>query len=247
MAGDSDLSEYRTIWSEKLALRAIYHDLYRRLQKACRPGRTLEVGGGSGNLKSYLGDVVSSDIQSAPWLDVVADAGCLPFTGGSFDNVVFVDVLHHLPNPRRFLAEAARVLKPGGRIVMIEPAITPISSLFYRLFHHEPVVMGIDPLSREALNDPADPWAANQAIPTLLMRDPQRLEAELPFFQLVHHEHLSLFTYPLSGGFKRWSLIPASWVPALLVVERSLMAGLGRFMAFRLLAILERRPEWETS
>jgi len=51
----------------------------------------------------------------------VADAGALPFAGGAFAGVLIRDLLHHLPDPRRTTAEAARVLAPGGRFLLLEP------------------------------------------------------------------------------------------------------------------------------
>lgn len=52
---------------------------------------------------------------------VAADATRLPFRDGSFRSVLIRDVLHHLPEPRAALEEAARVLTPGGRLVLAEP------------------------------------------------------------------------------------------------------------------------------
>jgi hypothetical protein len=43
-----------------------------------------------------------------------------------------------------FFREAARVLRLGGRVLMVEPAITWGSTSFYRLFHHEPVRTSAD-------------------------------------------------------------------------------------------------------
>jgi len=83
--------------------------------------------------------VVSTDILPARWLKALADAQRLPFAAASFDNIAMFDVLHHLDRPRMFLQEA--VLRRGGRIVMVEPAITPLSGLLYRNFHPEPVIM----------------------------------------------------------------------------------------------------------
>ena len=45
-----------------------------------------------------------------------ADAGALPVPDGSADLVVFLNTLHHLPEPGAALAEARRILKPGGTI-----------------------------------------------------------------------------------------------------------------------------------
>ena len=134
-------------WENKPSLRAVYEDLYRKMVGECRAGPTLEIGAGSGNFKQYRQDVVASDITSAPWLDVVADAEALPFKEGVFSNIVMFDVLHHIEFPRTFFAEAQRVLIPGGRMVMAEPAITPMSWFFYRFVHQEPVNLSADPLS----------------------------------------------------------------------------------------------------
>lgn len=51
----------------------------------------------------------------------VASASALPFPGGSFDQVIFRDVIHHLPAPEEAIREARRVLVPGGRIDLLEP------------------------------------------------------------------------------------------------------------------------------
>ena len=48
----------------------------------------------------------------------VADARALPFLGGSFDVVVANQVLHHVPEPAVAVAELARVLRPGGVVVV---------------------------------------------------------------------------------------------------------------------------------
>ena len=49
---------------------------------------------------------------------VVGDAVSLPFADGSFDIVTCVNGLHHLDGPDLALAEMARVLAPGGRLVL---------------------------------------------------------------------------------------------------------------------------------
>lgn len=231
----------REAWQRKPVLRAIYADLYAQIAAECRPGRTLEIGGGSGNLKARLADVVSTDIQFATWLDAVADAHRLPFQDASFDNIVLFDVLHHLAEPKAFLDEAVRVLRLGGRVVMVEPHITPVSGVVYRLLHVEPVRMSEDPFALRRSDKPRDPYEANQAIPTLLFeRHIDRLRDACPRLSLVTLRPLSLFAYPLSGGFQRWSLIPESLVRPILALEERLLPRLGALMSFRMLATLER-------
>jgi SAM-dependent methyltransferase len=239
---DPRLTVYRATWQKKPVLRTIYGDYYRRITEAWRPGRILEIGGGSGNLKEVAPQVVSTDILPAGWIDAVADAQALPFISGTFDSIVMVDVLHHIEQPWRFLTEAQRVLRSGGRLVLIEPAITPLSGIVYRWFHHEPVRMADDPFTHGTKDSRRDPYLANSAIPTLLFRKYRtRLAQEFPDLMIREVRLLSLIAYPLSGGFRSWTLLPRGIVRPLLCFEDRLPDMLRRLMAFRLLAVLERR------
>lgn len=49
-----------------------------------------------------------------------ADMYQLPLPGGSFDAVVIHQVLHYAERPDQVIAEAARVLRPGGRLVIVD-------------------------------------------------------------------------------------------------------------------------------
>lgn len=231
---------YRAVWERKPVLRAVYQGYYRQMAEACCPGPTLEIGGGSGNLKEFLPAVVCTDIRSVPWLDVVADAHALPFATGSFSNIVMLDVLHHIV-PRPFLMEAKRVLCSGGRIIMIEPAMTLLARVFYKFFHPEPVDMDADPLAATAETVHRDPAAGNQAIPHLLFgRHRARFERDFPDLRVRHLRHMSLFAYPLSGGFRDWTLLPGPLASPLLAVETALNPALSPLMGFRMFVTIER-------
>jgi len=239
-----NLQDYQKRWNEKPILRAIYDDLYQKIENVALAGDTLEIGGGIGNLKIGKGRIIKSDIQHHSRVDVVADAHKLPFNNGVFSNIVLFDVLHHLQCPLLFFEEAARVLRSGGRIIMVEPGITPISKLLYKMGHEEPVEMEWDMNTPCEVDVDKDPYDSNQAIPTILFKqDPQLFLEKVKGFKMVSSDWLSLFAYPLSGGFQPWSLIPYSWIKVILKIEEKLLPFIGKIMAFRLMVVLEKNKE----
>ena len=240
---DPTLVEHRRIWEEKPALRVIYADYHRRLLSACPSGRVLDIGGGSAHVKHYRTDVISADILAFPGIDVVCDAHALPFAERSFCGIVMLDVLHHLERPIDFLREAARVLRPGGVLAMIEPGMTALSYPFYRYMHQEPAELGADPFRPANTRGDKDPWDSNQAIPTLLFaRKPNTSEVlqRVPGLKLVATDWLSVIAYPLSGGFKPWCLVPTTLAGWLVRMEDRLPRVVRQRTAFRLFVVLER-------
>jgi SAM-dependent methyltransferase/uncharacterized protein YbaR (Trm112 family) len=89
---------WTTEWLVRLGFRAVGLDLSRDYILAGRP---------------RMG-------ENAPHL-VVGDAENIPLRPGCADAVLAFDAFHHLPGRRRALSELGRVLKPGGRVAMVEP------------------------------------------------------------------------------------------------------------------------------
>jgi SAM-dependent methyltransferase len=236
---------HRSRWEKKESIRRLYGDFHRRLLDCCPEGRVLDIGSGIAHIKDSRPDIVSADILPFPGIDVVADAHRLPFPEGYFSGVLMLDVLHHLERPIEFLKEASRVLRPGGRLAMIEPAMTTLARRFYDRFHEEPVDMSADPFAEVTIDPDRDPFDANQAIPTLLFATQaarRQVEAAIPALRVRTVDWLSLFAYPMSGGFQGWSLIPAALVRPMLAFEEKVPQAVRRQIAFRMIVILER-PE----
>ncbi len=126
---------------------------------------------------------------------------------------------------------------------MIEPAMTSLARRFYHRFHEEPVDMDADPFAPVAINPDRDPFDANQAIPTLLFARSatcKRVEKVVPSLRVQSVKWLSLFAYPMSGGFQNWSLMPAALVGAMLKLEERVPEMVRRHIAFRMMVVLER-------
>ena len=100
------------------------------------PGkRILDIGCGPGTLARRLVDAGAAVVGIDPGLTALATARAavpearfeaaageaLPFPDAGFDGAVMLNALHHVPDPGAALVEAARVLVPGGHLVVVEP------------------------------------------------------------------------------------------------------------------------------
>jgi SAM-dependent methyltransferase len=113
--------------------RAASPSVLRPLRAALRgaPGRRLaDIGGGTGNYARALGRegwrpvVVDRSAEmlahaAAKGLETVrADAQRLPFADATFDAATMISMLHHVEDRSLALAEARRILRPSGRLVL---------------------------------------------------------------------------------------------------------------------------------
>jgi SAM-dependent methyltransferase len=116
---------YRLVMSpERLRMRRTVRNWIR----SCHPGsRILDVGGGTSMLRRVVEREVpgalyiSSDIAPTNSSTVALDALAVPMRDGTLDAVLALEVLEHVPDPERMIREAARVLTPGGMLVLTTP------------------------------------------------------------------------------------------------------------------------------
>lgn len=242
--GDT-IGNHQAAWRAKPALRAVYREeIFRPLAQQLLPGPTLEIGAGPGFLKAELPHIISSDIVPLPHLDLACDAHRLPFPDGSLQNVTGVDVIHHFYEPQRMLAECARVLAPGGRIVLSEPWITPVSRLVYCHFHHEDCKHVDAPLACAFPDGEVckDPWIGNAMIPYLLFGRAGRdaLHRRFPQLRLALCRPGSALAYPLTRGFQPAGIRSERAIRLVMGFEKMFSTMLLPLMAFRALIVLER-------
>ncbi len=230
----------RRILAEKRFLRRIYEEWYGAIAASLPPGAgpVLELGSGAGFLADFVPGLARSEVFYTPGIDAVLDGLALPFRDRSLRGIAMTNVLHHLPRPLRFFAEAARAVRPGGVVTMIEPWVTPWSRWVYTRLHHEPFL----PEAREWEVPAGGPLSgANGALPWILFqRDRERFEREAPGWRVRSIEPIMPFRYLVSGGVSLRGLAPAASYPLWRGFERALSPVAGRLAMFAHV-VLERR------
>lgn len=196
----------RQIIRDKPFLESIYKEWYGMINKKLRStDKVLELGSGAGFIKEFRADIITSEIFETPGVDIVADGCCLPIDNNSLDAIVLTDVLHHIPNIERFFLEASRCVKPGGKMIMIEPWRTRWSQWVYQNIHSEP----FEPRADWSIPPSGPLSGANGALPWIIFeRDKKQFETSFPQWHVKSRKLLMPFSYILSGGVSMRTFVP---------------------------------------
>jgi SAM-dependent methyltransferase len=144
---------------------AFWNAAFARVSAAMPYGPTLFLPSDRLDFAAARPGMLTTHATPDPTALCVCSAESLPFPPETFACLVGFDVLGRSPRPARVLSEAARVLAPGGRAVLVEPWTGPLGDLFH-LRHHRRVAAGLDPwfdagadnagAPRECLDERAD-------------------------------------------------------------------------------------------
>lgn len=108
-------------------------------------GYLIDLGCGNAPLfnkyKQYVSSVTCVDWVNSAHKNEYVDVECdltkqLPFDESIFDTVILSSVLEHIPEPALLWAEIARILRPGGRILMDTPFYYPLHEIPYDFYRY---------------------------------------------------------------------------------------------------------------
>lgn len=240
---NQDIQEYLRQWESKPLLQEVYMLFYQEIFRYLRTditGDTVELGSGIGNLKRAIPNVVTTDIFPNTWIDRVENAYALTYAPQSVAHLILFDVFHHLEFPGTALAEFLRVLKPGGRVIIFDPAVSLLGFLVYGLCHPEPIgwskpitwqePRGFDPYA-------AAYYAAQGNSARIFFSD--AYAKDLQSWRFVIKKRMSAISYVAAGGYRAPQMYPMSFLGAMRWVDR-LCDQFPALFATRLLVVLEK-------
>jgi SAM-dependent methyltransferase len=146
MAGADLPPTVRTFVAEAPVHRGAIASAVAHTANTLRPGtRVLDAGAGAAPYRSLFRhcDYVTQDWPqsvhgqgTSP--DVLADLHELPLGDATFDFVLCTEVLEHVSDPARVLAELRRILRPGGRLLLTTPFVLELHEEPYDFFRYTP-------------------------------------------------------------------------------------------------------------
>lgn len=92
--------------------------------------KTLEIGSGSGISKYFLNNVITTDQRNSSNIDLRFNVYKNKLKD-KVKNILMIDVLHHLHRPCAAINNLKKSLSKDGKIIMLEPYISPASFIFY--------------------------------------------------------------------------------------------------------------------
>jgi SAM-dependent methyltransferase len=218
---------HRDIILKKSFLRKLYCDWYAVFQgeiKSLPEGKLIELGSGGGFLKEVEPSIVTSDILSLPHTNMTFSALNMPFLDGELSALFMLDTFHHIPDSFQFLVEANRVLKKGGKIIMIEPANSWWGGLIYKNLHHEP----FDEKGGWQIPATGPMSGANGALPWIVFeRDADIFRNSFPDLKIEQITYHTPLRYLLSGGVSFNSIVPGFTFGFFKIIDR-LLCGLSK-------------------
>jgi len=233
----------RQVIASKPFLKAIYKEWYSLLAASLPAGEgaVLELGSGAGFCSEFIPGLITSEVFACPGAQMVIDAAALPFGAGSLRGIVMTNVLHHLPDVGQFFNEASRCLREGGKVLMIEPWVTPWSRFVYTRLHHEP----FQPEAVSWSFPASGPLSgANGALPWILFeRDRGKFLEKFPQFTVEQVRPFLPFRYLVSGGVGLRSLMPGFTHGAWASLERALQPQMRRLAMFAFISARKDRRD----
>lgn len=230
-------------WHQKPLLQKLYADFYRLIAQNLSnlpDAKIVELGSGLGNIREIIPDCLRTDLFPNPWIDQIENAYKLSFEGETISDLILTDVFHHLRYPGTALQEFGRVMRKGGRVLMLEPYMSALGLLVYGIPHDEPIAI----INKIEWNAP-EGWSPENIDYYAAQGNASRIFAGNKFrsrlgdWKKIETIRLSATAYVASGGFSKPQLYPTSMLPVIKKLE-NLLSLAPTLFATRLLVILEK-------
>jgi SAM-dependent methyltransferase len=232
------------LWERKPLLHKIYvgfHQLMAQHLSKLNDGKIVELGSGMGNIHETIPTCIRTELFPFPWIDQIENGYKMTFEDNSVSDLLMVDVFHHLRYPGTALKEFHRVLKSGGRVIMMEPGISLLGYIVYGAMHPEPIGKsdGIVWSAPEGWSPEKLDYYSAQGTATRIFINKQFAD-QLSDWKIVQAQRLTSLSYAACGGYSGPQLYPTFAYPFMKFLDKMLSPFPSLFTT-RLLIVLEKK------
>lgn len=237
------INKNHELWNRKPILRTAYMDMYRLAanQLSSLPdSKIVELGSGMGHIREVIPNAIRTELFPYPWIDQIENAYKLSFEDESVSDLISTDVFHHLKYPGTALNEFSRVLRKGGRVILLEPCMSLLGLLVYGAFHAEPIAITqkFEWFAPEDWSPENMEYYAAQGNATRIFVG-KKYRPQLTTWKSIKTIRLSALAYAASGGYSGPQLYPTGMYDVIKSLEKFLELFPSLF-ATRLLVVLEK-------
>lgn len=195
-------------------LRQLYGEWYEQFiveMEGLPEGMKIELGAGGGFFKQVAPTIISTDSLPLSTNDLTFSPLSMPFNADSVSGIFMIDAFCQMEDTHAFLTEAQRVLRPGGKIIMIEPAC----SLWGRVANKWLCQKSFDRAGAWSNTLSAAYQRVNSALAWIVFeRDHSRFQDDFPNLTVQNMTYHTPLRYFLGGGNRfDLSFVPQSSYP----------------------------------
>ena len=231
--------------SQKPGINRYLKYLYSKIENSLVGKEIIEIGSGAGLSVKFIKkhEIILTDILSWPYGKIQGsiDAIKLPYADNSFDTLFSLDAIHHMEFPVKAIAEACRVVRPGGRVIIVEPYISYFSFLIYKMFHNEQTTWNYKISSDGSVTSSTASEGEQATLQSIFYDDKwirciKRLAKKELKFQRSYFSPISFFA---TGGLSNPLPVPAVLISIIIRLEKLLPDRILYFISARQMLIIE--------
>ncbi len=236
------LQKQKQIFFKKKILHYLY-DIYslpilESLNNCNEKAICLKIGSGNSYLTNKIPNLIKSDIIFSRDLNIVFSAEYIPFKNNSIDNVFLMFVFHHIGNVEKLLTEIVRILKVSGECIIVDPAITIWSKIYYKYFHPDRLDISAADWSFKVKGRMS---SSNIALAWIVFfRDKEKFLLKFPQLKIDKICYNTCISFLLSGGLRYKKLLPGFFIKIIFNIENWIIRNVSNQISVTMSVKLKR-------